>query len=137
MSTAPNPLRSPFVDENGIVTRSGMQWLLSLFADNAKGNSGYLTIPGPQPILIQWGSFITVTGNLDVVTYPTKFPNMVSAIVVSEYNTAGWNTTDGPTIYGTARGATPTVSFEISCMNYNGGWAFRNGAGGNWIAIGY
>lgn len=30
MSTAPNPLRSPFVNDDGTLTRSGMQYILGL-----------------------------------------------------------------------------------------------------------
>ena len=90
MSTAPNPLRSPFVDEHGIVTREGMQYLLSLITLNvipykftqlpaANASSGQ-TRTVTDSTVNTWGSIVAGGGTFRVLAYSNGTNWTVAAV---------------------------------------------------------
>ena len=107
------------------------------------GQNGFFDIGN---IRVQWGTFITTTGNLDTVTMQYPFGATPYTIIAMERKADGWGAyAPQPTIYGTQNHPTdPANKFLVSCVRVlNDEQAALVGertkferAGGQWFGIG-
>ncbi len=106
------------------------------------GRSGWQSLP--SGLIVQWGTALTITGNLDQYTFPVTFPNTAFTVTVSEGAAAGWSNAaypvPVPTIYGVNN--VSASGFQVSCMSpvINGATSsisFAKGSGFNWMAFGF
>ena len=106
------------------------------------GRNGWQTLP--SGLITQWGTGLTVTGNLDPVSFPLTFPNAAYNVTVSEGASRGWNnpaySVPVPTIYGVDN--LSASGFQVSCVSpmINGSSSSINYAkntGYNWVAYGF
>ena len=107
------------------------------------GQNGFFDIGN---IRVQWGTFITTTGNLDVVNMQYPFGSAPYTLIAMERNAGGWGAVAPmPTVYGTQDHPTdPANKFLVSCVRVlNNAHAAAVGertkfeaAGGQWFGIG-
>ena len=97
----------------------------------------------PSGLIVQWGSGVTATGNLDSYAFPLAFPNAVLSMTVSEAAASGWRasgTAPAPTLYGVNQ---PTATgFQVSCCSFTAGSngyepVYNAGSGFFWMALGH
>ena len=79
------------------------------------GQSGFFDIGN---IRVQWGTFITTTGNLDTVTMQYPFGSTPYTLIAMERHASGWGGSNPmPTVYGTQDHPTdPANKFLVSCV---------------------
>ena len=106
------------------------------------GRTGWQTLP--SGLIMQWGTTLTVTGNLDPVSFPLTFPNTAYSVTVCEGAAAGWSTQSSPvpvpTIYGVNN--LSASGFQISCVSpivdgSNSSISYTKRSGFNWMAYGF
>ena len=106
------------------------------------GRNGWQTLP--SGLIVQWGTGLTVTGQLDPVSFPLTFPNAAYNVTVSEGASGGWNnpaySVPVPTIYGVNN--LSASGFQVSCLSpiINGASssiAYAKNSGYNWMAYGF
>ena len=107
------------------------------------GRNGFFDIGN---IRVQWGTFITTTGNLDTVTMQYPFGSAPYTLIAMERNAGGWGAVAPmPTVYGTQDHPTdPANKFLVSCVRVlNNEHAASVGertkfelAAGQWFGIG-
>ena len=122
-----------------IARQQGDQSLLDRFANYPTygmfglGN-GYQNLP--SGVVIQWGTYVSTTGNRDFFAFPAAFPIQVLSIVANEADGQGWGNPASPTIVSTTRVNRP--AFQLSTVVGPNGNNFRFGGGiaVNIIAIG-
>ncbi len=97
----------------------------------------------PSGLIVQWGTALTVTGNLDQFTFPISFPSTCYSLTVSEGAAGGWNNAaypvPVPTIYGVNN--LSASGFQVSCLSpvINGATSsisYAKRSGFNWVAFG-
>ena len=107
----------------------------------ALGRNGWQSLP--SGLIMQWGTALTVTGNLDQFAFPITFPNTAYSVTVSEGASAGWSNpafpVPVPTIYGVNN--ISASGFQLSCLNpvlngANSSIGYAKRAGFNWMAFG-
>ena len=105
------------------------------------GRQGWQRLP--SGVILQWGTGVTVTGDLDPVSFPLTFPSTALSVTVSEGSASGWTVQNSsipvPTIYGV--NGLSASGFQISCVNpiiqgASSSIAYAKGTGYNWIAVG-
>jgi hypothetical protein len=105
------------------------------------GKTGWQSLP--SGLIMQWGTGVTVSGELEPVNFPLAFPNTVYCVTVSEGAAGGWNNpaypVPVPTIYGVNDPS--ATGFKVSCLSpvlngANSSIAYAKGAGYNWMAYG-
>ena len=108
--------------------------ILAAFGTGSIGGNGWMRLPGG--IIIQWMNGQSATGNGDWIAFPTAFPNGCLAVVASEGNATGWESSPPiPTMLGTASRA--ANAFQLWTVQLLGsGCAFQS-IGYNIIAVGY
>ena len=91
--------------------------ILSFLGGNVTGNgqNGFFDIGN---IRVQWGTFVTTTGNLDTVTMQYPFGSAPYTLIVMERDASGWGSSAPmPTVYGTLDHPTdPANKFLVSCV---------------------
>ena len=107
------------------------------------GQNGFFDIGS---IRVQWGTFVTTTGNLDTVTMQYPFGSTPYTLIAMERRARGWGTVAPmPTVYGTQDHPTdPANKFLVSCVRVlNNEQAAATGertkyevADGQWFGIG-
>ena len=122
--------------------------ILTFLGGNVTGNSqnGFFDIGS---IRVQWGTFMTTTGNMDTVTMQYPFGDTPYVLLAMERNAVGWTGNGAgspmPTVYGTQNHpTTPSTKFLVSCVRVlNNEHAAATGkrtkyevANGQWFGIG-
>ena len=119
--------------------------ILSFLGSNVTGNgqNGFFDIGN---IRVQWGTFITTTGNLDTVTMQYPFGATPYTLIAMERHASGWGeVAPMPTVYGTQDHPTdPANKFLVSCVRVlnkeqaalTGQHTKYEGADGQWFGIG-
>ena len=119
--------------------------ILRFLGGNVTGNgqNGFFDIGN---IRVQWGTFITTTGNMDTVTMQYPFGGAPYTLIAMERNASGWGAVAPmPTVYGTQDHPTdPANKFLVSCVRVlNKEQAALTGehtkyerANGQWFGIG-
>ena len=91
--------------------------ILRFLGGNVTGNgqNGFFDIGN---IRVQWGTFITTTGNLDTITMQYPFGSAPYTLIVMERHASGWGAVAPmPTVYGTQDHPTdPANKFLVSCV---------------------
>ena len=79
------------------------------------GQNGFFDIGN---IRVQWGTFVTTTGNLDTVTMQYPFGSTPYTLIAMERHAGGWGAVAPmPTVYGTQEHPTdPANKFLVSCV---------------------
>lgn len=93
------------------------------------GGSGYQILP--SGLMIQWGRFISVTGNADVFNWPTSFPNAALMVVGCD---------DGSQIASASFNFINSGQSQVRMwcgFQNNGVPIYTTGTGILWIAVGY
>ncbi len=117
------------------VTDEGEFAMISDFV-NSFGANGYAKLP--NGLIVQWGTFSTLTGYNDLVPFAIAFPNGPLSITVSESSATGWNNGAGPTIYGTVGWSASSFHLMGSKWNTtNNTWQAQGGLQCSWIAVGH
>ena len=90
----------------------------------------------PSGVVLQWGTNIMTTGQLDSFSFPLAFPNTGLSVVACEGSANGWGSPPVPTIYGVAN--ISASGFQASCVGLSAnGPIYDKSAGFNWMAVGF
>ena len=98
----------------------------------------------PTGLLVQWGTSVTNTGNLDAVSFPLPFPSAVLSVTATEANAASWSVAGtgavAPVIYGVANASASGFQLSSVVVRSQSGTvaaSFEASASFYWLAVGY